>query len=616
MTGAATTIGIGLAISAALLYMLLRFVVATPKSANVIEAVSQHAFWTALIAFFASGTSGLANLWANPDPQASAPADVTAMIMHAASPGLWLGVVYVLGQFTWPRHLQPVRQASLEVRSVKDAIPRALAAVLLGCVALSTVAVIAAWNDPGAPSRARVDQADLSAPWDGSRDEYGNPIDEWGYVMSQDEVDAAENWTPPEELEPAAEITGTKPGSEVGPWMLGGLALVVVACASAATIIIRRPPLQSLDEEDNKILRATWINRLLRTGTFVVAGFGAASLAYVAEGIRARSEWEHSTPETGFAISREAESLANLLTGSSTLFMLLLVIALLAWKPPRLTNVASRYRLSAAYPSIGYIRARDFLLLTQGVGLVFVAVLFSIFGLLGTRNTFSMSSAVEVSPDSGPLPSDESPWMTRLDAAARLDELSLYLGLLACAAVAYLLVQLLATFIIQRRLGSTTPLAEPRTALLPAWFVVLICGALATVFTAGTNFVIYAAEQNRIAILWVGATILITAVLAVLLYRCAARRPVLKGASAREDLEIRVLVAHRGARLLAGVSLIAAGLLANEDFMALEISRSEGGQNGFQITCMVLGIAMCFLPASTTYSRRAAKTRPSVSSDA
>lgn len=100
MTGAATTLGLGLAISAALLYMLLRFVVATPKSANVSEAVSQHAFWTALIAFFASGTSGLANLWANPDPQASAPADVTAMIMHAASPGLWLGVVYILGQFT------------------------------------------------------------------------------------------------------------------------------------------------------------------------------------------------------------------------------------------------------------------------------------------------------------------------------------------------------------------------------------------------------------------------------------------------------------------------------------------------------------------------------------
>lgn len=60
MTGAATTIGIGLAICAALLYMLLRFVVATPKSANVIEAVSQHAFWTALIAFFASSHHGSA----------------------------------------------------------------------------------------------------------------------------------------------------------------------------------------------------------------------------------------------------------------------------------------------------------------------------------------------------------------------------------------------------------------------------------------------------------------------------------------------------------------------------------------------------------------------------
>ena len=616
MTGAATTLGLGLAISAALLYMLLRFVVATPKSANVSEAVSQHAFWTALIAFFASGTSGLANLWANPDPQASAPADVTAMIMHAASPGLWLGVVYILGQFTWPRHLQPVRQASLEVRSVKDAVPKALAAVLLACVALSTVAAVAAWNDPGAPNRARVDQADLSAPWDGSRDEYGNPIDESGYVMSQDEVDAAQNWTEPEDLEPATEITGTKPGTEVGPWLLGGLALVVISCGSAATIMIRRPPLQSLDEEDNKILRSIWINRLLRTGIFVVAGFGAASLSYIAEGIRARSQWEHSTPESGFAVSRQAESLANLLTGSSTLFMLLLVIALIAWKPPRLTNVAGRYQVGVPFPSISYIRARDFMLLAQGVALVFVVVLFSIFGLLGTRNTFAMSSAVEVSPDGGVLQDNESPWMTEGDAAAPLDELSLYTGLLACAAAAYLLVQLLAAFIIKRRLTSTIALSKPHTALLPAWFIALICIALATVMVSGTNFVAYAAEQNRIAALWVGLTIVLVAVLAVLLYRAAAHRPALMGASAREDLELRVLLAHRGARLLAGVSLIAASLLANEDFMALDISRAAGGQNAFQITCLVLGVGMCFLPASTAYARRTTRPRPEVASDA
>lgn len=615
MTGAATTIGIGLAISAALLYMLLRFVVATPKSSNVIEAVSQHAFWTALIAFFASGTSGLANLWAIPDTHATAPTDVTAMIMHAASPGLWLGVVYILGQFTWPRHLQPVRQASLEVRSVKAAIPKALAALLLGCAALSTVAVIAAWNDPGAATRTYSVVEDDSERWDGTRDQYGNPIDEQGYILSPEEYENATTWSSSSDGEIITDITGIKPGSEVGPWLLGGLVLVVVACGTAAMIIIRRPPLQSLDGEDNKILRSAWINRLLRTGIFVIASFGAASLAYVAEGIRARSQWEHSSEETGFAISRQAESQANLLTGASTLFMLVLVIVLLAWKPPRLTNVASRYVVNAALPSIGYIRARDFLLLAQGVGLVFVVVLLSIFGLLGTRNTFEAASAVEVSPDGSPLPYDESPWMTGYDAVARFDEFTLYIGLLACAAVAYLLVQLLAAAIVNRRLSNKIPLTEPHTALLPPWLIVVICIALATLLTAGTNFMIYAAEQNRIAVLWIGATVLLTAVLAVLLYRAAARRPMLEGANAREDLEIRVLVAHRGARLLAGVALIAASLLANEEFMALEISRGQSGQNAFQITCFVLGIAMCFLPAATAYQRRAPRPHPSVSSD-
>ena len=113
-----------------------------------------------------------------------------------------------------------------------------------------------------------------------------------------------------------------------------------------------------------------------------------------------------------------------------------------------------------------------------------------------------------------------------------------------------------------------------------------------------------------------GLTIVLVAVLAVLLYRAAAHRPALMGASAREDLELRVLLAHRGARLLAGVSLIAASLLANEDFMALDISRAAGGQNAFQITCLVLGVGMCFLPASTAYARRTTRPRPEVASDA
>ena len=150
MMGAATNVGIGLAVSAALIYVLLRFFVANPTSRDSTRAISRHALWTAAIAFLASGTSGLANLWANPDPNHCLRVRRPAMLlMHAAAPGLWLGIVYVLGQFTWPRHLKPVRSASLQVRSVKTAIPKLLAAVLLLCTLLGTLLVVAAGTIPG-----------------------------------------------------------------------------------------------------------------------------------------------------------------------------------------------------------------------------------------------------------------------------------------------------------------------------------------------------------------------------------------------------------------------------------------------------------------------------------
>ncbi|MET0977270.1 MAG: hypothetical protein ABWX63_00490, partial [Paeniglutamicibacter terrestris] len=312
MINALTSVGFGLAMSAALIYVLLRFFVAAPNATNTTEAISRHAFWTALIAFFASGTSGLSNLWAiAPDAGTGMMVDTqpTTMLMHAAAPGLWLTLVYILGQFTWPRHLKPVRSASLEVRSVKTLLPKFLASLLLVCTVISTVAIIFVWNDPGAPHREGSDSSSSSQEmsYDGETDDFGNPVDDDGNPIDLDSTDAEGN------SPYISSITGTRSGNEVGPYLMGGMALALLGSAGAAAVIVRRPPLDALDAGENSILRSVWINRLLRTASIVVAGFGAASASYLAEGIRARADWALPITASGPSFSESAQNHANVL---------------------------------------------------------------------------------------------------------------------------------------------------------------------------------------------------------------------------------------------------------------------------------------------------------------
>lgn len=593
MSGAVAAAGFGLALSAALIYLILRFVVATPSPSEAVKPISQHAFWTAVIAFFASGTSGLMNLWAHPDPQNPSEASIPALLMHAAAPGLWLGVVYILGQFTWPRHLRPVRSASLEVRSVKAVIPKALAGVLVASAAISAVLVAFAWNDPGAEARTTASSGidyGFTQPWDGSQDEYGNPLDEWGEMMSTEELEAAKNWVDPQESDSRpVDITGTKPGPEVAPYLAGGLALVLLSTLGTTVVMVRRPPLQSLDPQDNDVLRVIWINRLLRTGILVASGFGMASLSYVAEGIRARSMWAQSVAENSVPIDREAESLANLLTGGGTVWMLVVVIMLVAWKPPTLTDVGSHHigfpdSISTERISTTATRARDFLFLAQCVGVMGIGAVVFIAGAIPSADQ-SQSSGTELLLETVAVQS---------------------VGLGSFAAL-YLLLQLAAAFILKRRLAGTEALSEPRTELLPLWFIVLGFFPLAIFMATATTFMLGALPGTGIIVFWTACVVAVTAALAVLLYRFSAHRPALEGASEQEDLDLRVLLAHRGARTLGAVALMATSILGNTEYP------DGSGATGFQVTCILASIAFYCLPASTAMGRRTAKPRPGVS---
>lgn len=631
MLGAATATGLGLAMSAVFIYLVLRAFAGNPTAPNSTDGVSRHAFWTAVIAFFASGTSGLANLWANNEPQAADAGSFENLAMHAGAPGFWLGAIYLIGQYTWPRHLQPVRSASLEVRSVKKVVPKHLAGVLIFVTILSAAAITVAWNDAGAPSRTGNDGSGWSTengmydgefdeygnpanrPYDGATDEYGNPVDTDGTVLSEDEIAEMNANVALEEVPYIPSIEGTRPGSLVGPYLAGGLALVLVGVIGITTLVIRRPPLQSLDTEENDVLRAVWLNRLLRTAVITVSGFGVMSLQYVAQGVRARADWD-MPPDVHSLGGSHAEAAANWLMGASTIWILLAVLAMAAWAPPRMNLFNPAHDSGSRLHSAAYSTARDFLFLAQAVGVVLVGI------ILVAGSTLSAYSAESF--EGNEPTTDAGSFVGIQYGAARLRELSTDSLLLLSMAGLYLLVQLLAAYIVKRRLGSGNGLAEPRTALLPLWFIIVLCCALAAALASGTNFIINSVPQTQIAAAWMLGIVALTAALGALLHRHAAHRPVLEGASDREDFELRVALAHRGARLFGGVSLIAASLMANPNhlvhttFSGYTDYSYDSDPSAFQVVCLVLGIALCFLPASTAYSRRSSTSRTGISASA
>ncbi|GAA4361750.1 hypothetical protein [Paeniglutamicibacter cryotolerans] len=78
-----------------------------------------------------------------------------------------------------------------------------------------------------------------------------------------------------------AGTAGLVPGSVAGPHFLVAIVLPAAATALLVALAVRRPPLGTLDEQENDALRRIRVNRLLRTGSWAVLIIGGASLNYV-----------------------------------------------------------------------------------------------------------------------------------------------------------------------------------------------------------------------------------------------------------------------------------------------------------------------------------------------
>lgn len=599
MTYFASTVT-GVALSAGFIFLLLRIFSGNSNQNNRARDISSHAFWTAVIAFFASGVNGLSNLWTLPSFTTYGESNWENRIMHAAAPGLWLGLIYLIGQFTWPRHLQPVRSASLEVRSAKALIPKYLAGLLLIITLLSSVAIGFAWNDAGAAQRTGSDQTNSNIS-DYDTDDYGNPVDEQGNSIDPNLFDEDGNFIADRNQPFVSNIDGVRPGDQVAPYLAGGLALVMLSVVVVTATVAHRPPLQTLSAEENDILRRIWINRLLRTAVIVSAGFGSMSLQYMGQAASDRATWAiPQDPDIGYQFTNSGLSV-NWLLGGGGLWMVAIVLAMAFWAPPRLPYELSETPRTDVPNSPSFSKARDFLLLLQGSLLVVIVIAGIIPGWSTPSETALVWQVTEVDGEtveelvhsSGPNFLDELPGLTIT--------LALVVG-------AYLLLHLLGNYVIKRRLGDSEPIDVPFKNLLPHWFLIIVALAVVTGLAFTASFSLSAPSENKQAANWALALMAVTAFLAWLLYRAAARREALKDARAYEDFQIRVIVAQRGARMLAGTSLFVAAMMSSSnlwtpnryaDYMD---PYNSFGPSGLQLVLIVAGLALCFLPASTATS--------------
>lgn len=614
MTATTATIA-GTVLSAGFIFLVLRFFSANAHQANRSRNISSHAFWTAIVALVTSGVMGLSNLWAITPENHYNESSLETRIMHAAAPGLWLGIVYIIGQFTWPRHLKPVRSASLEVRSAKTLIPRALAGILLCATLLSAVAIAFSWNEQGVPQRL---SSSAQQSFDYGTDDEGNYVDENGNLVDEtsnllDEDGNILDEYGVEDQTRSVTIDGVLPGDQVAPYLAGGLLLVVISITTASTVIVRRPPLQPLDAENNDTLRRIWLNRLLRTGILVSAGFGAMSMQYKASATSAREQWANLETIDGYGNYSSGTSTDWLQTGSG-LGMLALAITMLVWAPPRLPSFISNEahfesRGRQAPISESFTKARDFLTLTQGVIFLVLLIASIIPGMnAGSTESVVWSTSIVDGMEVQQLVQYSGPSFLELTRSSMLSTFAL--------AAAYLVLQLIANYSIKKRLCHGLNLDEPQKKLLPDWFWVATALAVAIGLAFILAFAFNAPRENAPIVGWGMALMGGVAGLAALVYRGAARRAPLAEADAFEDYQIRVIVAHRGVRVLGGVSLIVAGLVSSYNGWTpapyADYVNSDGGfdPSGLQIFLIGIGLALCFLPAASVISAEGFKNQP------
>ena len=499
----------GIAVGAAFAYLFLRYLAWSPRGVDPRNSARSHAFWTALIALFASTSANLAGIAAVPAPMdiqydgdaavlAGEAAPWAERLATVVAPALWLGLLYVLAQFTWPRPNGRVRTATLAPRTLRNHLPRRLAGVFAGSAVVALAAAAWAWGSPAvAPVPATV-REDRTAD---------------GALIGSFSVPGSD---------------GYLPGTDVAPLLLLGVALLVAAVWGAAETIVRRSQLGGLSDADNAAVRAVALNRLLRTAVLVVTLFTGAAV-FTRCGAE-QALWRTADPSqlgSGTTVSgAEMFSAApwSWLAGMLSIYMLATLVAMAAWSAPRL-GAPDPLPGPAAQPG-SYTagrtlldRAHSMLALLAGLGLL-MAGGWAVFANGGTGA--------------------QAGWL----AVPFVFHLA---GLLGCE-------WLLRRGHCDRRLGRATRHRPPRGPAL--WAAV---GGAAFALSALLSLLAPDGDRALLATLaaWAAAALL----LGLALCRFAQARPPLGRGTADEDARLRRLTMHRALRITAGGLLVLAGAL-------------------------------------------------------
>jgi hypothetical protein len=270
-------------LSAAGLYLLLRWVIRAPGGGTTAVTVSQHSLWIGVIGWLASSLQSAGSAGILPAGSTSPPLAAPSGILAAlAWPILGCLAVHAIGQLSYPGPQLPRRQATLEIRRVRDFLPRALGWTVLAIFAASAFHIGWVATLPGYEA----------IPF--------STLEERNQGFSRTGGD------------------GRIQGSVLAACLGAGWLALALGTTLVLALISRRRQLEALDAAGNNLLRTIAMNRLLRTAATIAAGLAAVAGNFAARPDPSTSVSSWSNP-AGFAA-----------------FAVLLVMW--GWAPPKLPS--------------------------------------------------------------------------------------------------------------------------------------------------------------------------------------------------------------------------------------------------------------------------------------
>lgn len=224
---------------AAGLYLLLRWVIRAPAGGTTAVTVSQHSLWIGVIGWLASSLQTAGSAGILPAGSTTPPiATPSSILVALAWPILGCLAVHAIGQLSYPGPQRPRRLATLEVRRVRDFLPRALVWTVLAIFAASALHIGWVATLPGYEA----------VPFTGQEHDQGfSRIGGDGRIQ----------------------------GSVLAACLGAGWLALALGTVLVLNLISRRRQLEALDAAENDLLRTIAMNRLLRTVATIAAGLVA-----------------------------------------------------------------------------------------------------------------------------------------------------------------------------------------------------------------------------------------------------------------------------------------------------------------------------------------------------